>query len=47
MQKWKYLRLDMSHAEDTTSMTPNFDLARTVSVKASGLIASLDRPGDR
>jgi len=33
MQKWKYLRLDMSHAEDTTSTTSNFDLARTLASK--------------
>jgi hypothetical protein len=28
-------------------MIPNFDLARTVSIKASDLIASLDRLGDQ
>ncbi len=41
------IRLDVSHSADTARITPNFDLTRTVSVKPSELIPSLDRLGDQ
>jgi hypothetical protein len=47
VQKWEYLRLDVSHSADTARITPNFDLTRTVSIKPSELITSLDRLGDQ
>jgi hypothetical protein len=47
VQKWEYLRLDVSQSADTARITPNFDLTRTVSVKPSEFITSLDRLGDQ
>jgi hypothetical protein len=47
MQKREYLRLDVSHSADMARITPNFDLTRTVSIKATELIDSLDRLGQQ
>jgi hypothetical protein len=45
MQKWEYLRLDITYLEDTARVTPNFDLTRVFSVKTAELLPALDRLG--
>jgi len=45
MQKWEYLRLDITYREDTARVTPNFDLTRVFSVKTAELLPALDRLG--
>jgi hypothetical protein len=47
MPKWEYLRLDVTLSEDKARITPNFDLARVVSVNPSELIDSMDRLGEQ
>ena len=47
MQKWEYLRLEITYSEDMARVTPNFDLTRVFSVKVSELLPTLDRLGDQ
>lgn len=47
MQKWEYLRLDIGYHKDAVTITANFDPNRTVTVKASELLNSLDRLGEQ
>lgn len=47
MQKWEYLRLDITYSEDMARITPNFDLTRGFSVQVSELLPTLDRLGDQ
>jgi len=47
MQKWEYLRLDITLSQDQARITPNFDLERVFSIDPSELINSLDRLGEQ
>ena len=47
MQKWEYLRLDVGYNRDAITITANLDPDRTVTVKTSELLNSLDRLGEQ
>jgi|RhiMetdeSRZDD1v2_1073273.scaffolds.fasta_scaffold1771012_1 hypothetical protein len=47
MQKWEYLRLDITHTGEEVRIITNLDLARTLRVSKSELINSLDNLGDQ
>ena len=47
MQKWEYLRLDLTHSVDRVRLTTNLVLANTIDLNASELINSLDNLGNQ
>ena len=47
MQKWEYLRLDITFAENTARLTTDLDLTRTLAVELPELVNSLDNLGNQ
>ena len=45
MQKWEYLRLDVSYYNDGATITPNFDPTRALAVKKPGVVNYINKLG--
>lgn len=45
MQKWEYLRLDITYTGDGATITPNYDSTRALAVTRPGVVAYLNRLG--